>query len=72
MHLENLPFERLALSERSSTIALLLRADWMMLKSVSNQGGANRLTVAPQHTKICLVLKLSKMSFTPLTPSYNV
>ena len=37
----NLPFERLALSESSSTVNLLLHADWMMLKNASNQGEAN-------------------------------
>ena len=33
----NLPFERLALSESSSAVTLLLHADWMMLKNASHQ-----------------------------------
>ena len=31
--------------ESSSTVMLLLHADWMMLKNASNQGGANSVTV---------------------------
>ena len=38
-------------SESSSTVTLLLHADWMMLKNSSNQGGANNVTLAPWHTK---------------------
>ena len=34
-----------------SVVALLLHADWMMLKNASNQGGANSVTVAPSLTK---------------------
>ena len=32
-------------SESSSTVTLLLHADWMMLKNASNQRGANSVTV---------------------------
>ena len=34
-------------SESSSAVTLLLHADWMMVKNVSNQGGANSVTAAP-------------------------
>ena len=48
----NLPFERLLLhSESSSSVTLLLHADWMMLENSPNQGGANSTTLAPWHTK---------------------
>ena len=30
---------------------LLLHADWMIVKNVSNQDGANNVTAAPWHTK---------------------
>ena len=49
----NLPFERLYClwhSESSSAVTLLLHADWMIAKSVSNQGGANSVTVASWQT----------------------
>ena len=38
-------FERLALIP--SAVTLLLHADWMIVKNVSNQGGANSVTAAP-------------------------
>ena len=50
----NLPFERLFVTFWKlicSHAHLLLHADWMMLKNSSNQGGANRVTLAPWHTK---------------------
>ena len=39
------------LSESSSAVTLLLHADWMIVKKVSNQGGANSVTASPWHTK---------------------
>ena len=39
------------LSESSSTVTLLLHTDWMIVKKVSNQGGANSMTASPWHTK---------------------
>ena len=33
-------------SESSSAVTLLLNADWMVLKNVSNQGGAKSVPVA--------------------------
>ena len=30
---------------------LLLHADWMMIKNLSSQGGANNVTLAPWHPK---------------------
>ena len=39
-------------SESSSAVTLLvLHADWMILKNASNQGRANSVTDASQHTK---------------------
>ena len=38
-------------SESTSTVTLLLHANWMMLKNSSNQGGAKSLTRSPWHTK---------------------
>ena len=38
-------------SESSSTVTLLLHADWMMLKNSSNQGGENSATLAPWQMK---------------------
>ena len=35
------------LSDSSSAVMLLLRADWMIVKKVSNQGGANSVTASP-------------------------
>ena len=37
-------------SENSPAVALLLHADWMILKNVSNQRGANSVTIAPWQT----------------------
>ena len=37
--------------ESSSAVTLLLHADWMIVKNVSNQDGANNVTAAPWHTK---------------------
>jgi len=34
-----------------TTATLLLHADWMIVKNVSNQGGANSVTPAPWHSK---------------------
>ena len=39
------------MTDSSSTVTLLLHADWVMLKNASNQGGANSVTVAPWQTK---------------------
>ena len=40
-----------SVSESSSTVILLLHADWMIVKNASNQGGANSVTAAPWNTK---------------------
>ena len=37
-------------SENSSAVTLLLHADWMILKNVCNQRGANSVTIAPWQT----------------------
>ena len=51
-------------SESSSTVTLLLHAEWMMVKNSSNQGGANSVTIAPWHTKSQLrMLVASKAVF---------
>ena len=51
----NSPFDRLfnTVSDilNAHPVTLLLRADWVMLKNASNQGGANSVTVAPWQTK---------------------
>ena len=36
-------------SESSTTVTLLLHADWMIVKNASNQDGANSVTAAPCH-----------------------
>ena len=38
-------------SESSSAVTLLLHADWIMLKNLSNQGVAKSVTLAPWHAK---------------------
>ena len=51
-------------SESSSAVSLLvLHADWMILKNASNQGGANSVTVASQHTKSQSVFKRVSKQF---------
>ena len=51
-------------SESSSTVTLLLHADWMMLKNSSNQGGENHVTLAPWHmTSRLQMLVASKAVF---------
>ena len=42
-------------SESSSAVTLLLHADWMMLKNVSNQCGVNSAIVVPSAADIMLV-----------------
>ena len=54
-------FERLALIP--SAVTLLLHADWMIVKNVSNQGGANSVTAAPCLAKQPRMLVASKAAF---------
>ena len=64
--LRNLPFERLALSESSSAVTLLLHADWMMLNNASNQGGANSVTVLSERNPGRGCWSLRKLHFSKI------